>query len=153
MIEAISSFRNAGKTSAQFANPQMGDQLNPFQSLDVAPDQTLTKNRLTNEKGDVDVDKLKHRKKKNKKVVVDGNSSHKKKIDRKTKTSVVAKKKSRKSGRMKKSRRGQKRRKNRRRGKRDVALQTEESSDAARQQLGQFFQSPKISSEESSETK
>ena len=150
MIEAISSFRNAGKTSAQFVNPQMGDQLNPFQSLDVAPDQTLTKNRLTNEKG---VDKLKHRKKKNKKVVVDGNSGHKKKIDRKTKTSVVAKKKSRKSGRMKKSRRGQKRRKNRRRGKRDVALQTEESSDAARQQLGQFFQSPKISSEESSETK
>ena len=133
MIEAISSFRNAGKTSAQFVNPQMGDQLNPFQSLDVAPDQTLTKNRLTNEKG---VDKLKHRKKKNKKVVVDGNSSHKKKIGRKTKTSVVAKKKSRKSGRMKKSRRGQKRRKNRRRGKRDTlqeisdaALQTEESSE------------------------
>ena len=136
MIEAISSFRNAGKTSAQFVNPQMGDQLNPFQSLDVAPDQTLTKNRLTNEKGDVDVDKLKHRKKKNKKVVVDGNSSHKKKIGRKTKTSVVAKKKSRKSGRMKTSRRGQKRRKNRRRGKRDTlqeisdaALQTEESSE------------------------
>ena len=133
MIEAISSFRNAGKTSAQFVNPQMGDQLNPFQSLDVAPDQTLTKNRLTNEKG---VDKLKHRKKKNKKVVVDGNSGHKKKIDRKTKTSVVAKKKSRKSGRMKTSRRGQKRRKNRRRGKRDTlqeisdaALQTEESSE------------------------
>jgi hypothetical protein len=133
MIEAISSFRNAGKTSAQFVNPQMGDQLNPFQSLDVAPDQTLTKNRLTNEKG---VDKLKHRKKKNKKVVVDGNSSHKKKIGRKTKTSVVAKKKSRKSGRMKTSRRGQKRRKNRRRGKRDTlqeisdaALQTEESSE------------------------
>ena len=137
MIEAISSFRNAGKTSAQFANPQMGDQLNPFQSLDVAPDQTLTKNRLTtNERGDVDVDKLKHGKKKNKKVVVDGNSSHKKKISRKTKTSVVAKKKSRKSGRMKTSRRGQKRRKNRRRGKRDTlqeisdaALQTEESSE------------------------
>ena len=137
MIEAISSFRNAGKTSAQFVNPQMGDQLNPFQSLDVAPDQTLTKNRLTtNERGDVDVDKLKHGKKKNKKVVVDGNSSHKKKISRKTKTSVVAKKKSRKSGRMKTSRRGQKRRKNRRRGKRDTlqeisdaALQTEESSE------------------------